>query len=150
MPSVRSAGTQMLSAGYDVKGLLRLQVPPPLAASPEHPEGSERVPPDATGQASGWPPVSVRSMGVALSMLPFLNACNNPVCLNLAGPRELQLVSGHSCICAGCHVARYCGRLCQRQHWKQHKPACKVLAAAQAVATAAGTGDGGVGNGGAE
>jgi hypothetical protein len=45
-------------------------------------------------------------------------------------------VGGRSCICAGCRTARYCSRDCQRQHWKQHKPGCKALAAAQGTANA--------------
>jgi hypothetical protein len=62
------------------------------------------------------------------------NACNNPGCSNVLGPSEVQLVGGHSCLCAGCRTAHYHGRLCQ----KQHKSVCKVLAAAEAaqVATA--------------
>jgi len=27
--------------------------------------------------------------------------------------------------CAKCHGAWYCGRQCQKAHWKTHKPACK-------------------------
>jgi hypothetical protein len=59
--------------------------------------------------------------------------CNNPCCSNLAGLTELGLVSGRSCVCGGCRVARYCGRECQRAVWKQHKPVCAALAAAAAA-----------------
>jgi hypothetical protein len=58
------------------------------------------------------------------------HACNNPACSSLDGPSEAQLVGGRSCTCAGCLTARYCGRACQRATWRQHKPVCKVLAAA--------------------
>ena len=27
--------------------------------------------------------------------------------------------------CAGCKKVRYCGKECQKIHWKQHKPMCK-------------------------
>jgi hypothetical protein len=51
--------------------------------------------------------------------------CNNRWCDNLSGPSEHSLVSGKQCICAGCGSSRYCGRQCQRVHWRQHKPRCQ-------------------------
>jgi len=36
-------------------------------------------------------------------------------------------VAGHLQKCAGCRVVHYCGSNCQRSHWKQHKPVCKLL-----------------------
>ena len=33
--------------------------------------------------------------------------------------------------CAGCGVAKYCNVDCQKAHWKQHKPACKLAKAAK-------------------
>ncbi|WIA08126.1 hypothetical protein OEZ85_007584 [Tetradesmus obliquus] len=45
---------------------------------------------------------------------------------------ESALVGGKRNICSGCKVARYCGKDCQVQHWKQHKAACKRLQAARA------------------
>jgi len=74
------------------------------------------------------------SIGLALTKLPFKLACNNPSCSNMTGLSELQLVSGRARCCSGCRVARYCSEACQRKHWKQHKPACKALAAAVAAA----------------
>jgi hypothetical protein len=71
--------------------------------------------------------------GVMLSSIAVPLFCNNPACVNITGPTKVQLVSGRSCICTGCRTARYCGRGCQRQDWRQHKPVCKVLAAAAAV-----------------
>jgi hypothetical protein len=62
------------------------------------------------------------------------HACNNPACGNVCGASEAQLVGGRSCICAGCCIARYCGRDCQRAAWRQHKPVCKALAAAAVAA----------------
>jgi hypothetical protein len=75
----------------------------------------------------------LQATGVMLSSIAVSHFCNNPACVNISGPTEVQLVSGHSCICAGCRTARYCGRGCQRQAWRQHKPVCKALAAAAAA-----------------
>jgi hypothetical protein len=72
--------------------------------------------------------------GGMLSSFAVPHFCNNPACVNISGPTEVQLVSGRSCICAGCHTARYCGRGRQSQAWKQLKAVCKALAAAAAAA----------------
>jgi hypothetical protein len=74
-----------------------------------------------------------------LACFAIPHACNNPACSSMWSPSEAQLVGGCSCICAGCHTARYCGRACLRAAWRQHKPVCKALAAA-AAAPAAGRG----------
>jgi hypothetical protein len=71
----------------------------------------------------------LRAAGAALTCLPTHMTCNNPSCSNVAGPSELQLVTGSSSQCGGCRTARYCSRTCQLEHWKRHKPACKALAA---------------------
>jgi hypothetical protein len=74
---------------------------------------------------------ALQAFGAAVSgALPVPHFCNNPGCRNVSGDSEVALVSGHSCICAGCKVARYCGRSCQRACWKVHKPVCQALAAA--------------------
>jgi hypothetical protein len=73
----------------------------------------------------------LQATGAMLSSIAVPHFCNNPACVNLSGATEAQLVSGRSCVCAGCRIARYCGRACQRAAWKQHKPVCKALAAAQ-------------------
>ncbi len=28
--------------------------------------------------------------------------------------------------CSGCNIAWYCSTTCQKQHWKEHKPKCRV------------------------
>jgi hypothetical protein len=78
----------------------------------------------------------LQKTGAMLCSIAVPHFCNNPSCANLSGRTEVQLVSGRSCICAGCCTARYCGPACQRAAWKQHKPVCKALAAAAATAAA--------------
>jgi hypothetical protein len=78
----------------------------------------------------------LQAIGAMLSNIPVPHFCNNPACGNISGPTEVQLVSGRSCVCAGCRMGRYCGRDCQRAAWKQHKPVCKALAAAVATRAA--------------
>jgi hypothetical protein len=141
---------QLSAAGYDTEGLLQLLPLLPPSSSLQRAEESCPGHAEALGQFMTqvlfrtWPAVELHSLGKALSTLPLPSACNNPACNIVAGRHEVMLVSGRSCICAGCQVARYCGRLCQRQHWKQHKPACQMLAAAQAAAAATGGGSTGV------
>jgi hypothetical protein len=74
----------------------------------------------------------LQSTGLALCSFAVPCMCNNPGCTSMAGLSELTAVSGRSCICGGCRVARYCGRACQRAAWKQHKPVCVALSAAAA------------------
>jgi hypothetical protein len=80
----------------------------------------------------------LHSTGLALCSFAVPCMCNNPGCTSMPGLSELAAVSGRSCICAGCRVARYCGRACQRAAWKRHKPECGALSAAAAAAEGAG------------
>jgi hypothetical protein len=80
----------------------------------------------------------LQSAGLALCSFAVPCMCNYLGCTNMAGLSELAAVSGRSCICAGCRVARYCGRACQRAAWKRHKPECGALSAAAAAAEGAG------------
>jgi hypothetical protein len=66
--------------------------------------------------------------------LPSRSCCNESSCCCLDKPSELQLVGGKGTKCSGCGVARYCSVAHQRLHWKQHKAACKAIAAAAAEA----------------
>jgi hypothetical protein len=72
----------------------------------------------------------LRAFGAAASSIPVPHFCNNPACDTVRGPSEAKLVSGRSCLCGRCRVARYCSRDCQAAHFKQHKRACKAMAAA--------------------
>jgi predicted small secreted protein len=74
----------------------------------------------------------LQATGAMLCNIAVPHFCNNAACRDISGPTEVRLVSLRSCVCAGCHTARYCGRDCQRAAWKQHKPVCKALAAAAA------------------
>jgi hypothetical protein len=69
------------------------------------------------------------SLGESLSMFAVRHCCNNPRCGNTSGRSEKALVSGKGCLCAGCKVARYCGKRCQAACWKktEHRPVCKML-----------------------
>jgi hypothetical protein len=96
------------------------------------------------GTQEGLPDASLAALvqrlqvtGRMLCSIAVPHFCNNLACGNISGPTEVRLVSGRSCLCAGCLTARYCGRDCQRAAWKQHKPVCKVLAAAATAAEAA-------------
>jgi hypothetical protein len=84
----------------------------------------------------------VKAAGSALCSFAIPCLCNNPACSNLSGLSELGLVSGRSCVCGGCRLARYCGRACQRAVWKQHKPLCAALAAASSAPAAGAAGVG--------
>jgi hypothetical protein len=95
---------------------------------------------EAEGEAAGAQCAvlvqELRALGQASCLFAVPLVCNNPRCMSLHGETEVSLVSGRACVCSGCRVARYCGRECLRQHWKQHKPVCKAMAAAAAAAGA--------------
>jgi hypothetical protein len=76
----------------------------------------------------------LRAVGQVLTSFTHPSACNNPACMSFAGPSEASLVQGNHSRCNSCRAARYCSKTCQRAAWKQHKPVCKALAAAAAVA----------------
>ena len=90
--------------------------------------------PFTDGHAAAVAVLVLQAAGRVLACFAIPHACNNPACGNLASPSEAQLVGGRSCICAGCHTARYCGIACQRAAWRQHKLVSKALAAAVAAA----------------
>ncbi|KAF6258506.1 hypothetical protein COO60DRAFT_1626402 [Scenedesmus sp. NREL 46B-D3] len=66
---------------------------------------------------------------------PQLLRCQGVVsswCRLLLGASEQQLVAGKGSVCGRCRTARYCGRACQLEHFKQHKTVCKRIRGAQA------------------
>ena len=99
-------------------------------------QGSEPAAADSAGGMEGKQLTArLYALGVALSSLPLSWGCNNPLCTNLQGPAEAGIVHGKGHKCNGCRMAYYCGKACQAQHWKQHKPVCKAVAAAAGAAT---------------
>ena len=80
----------------------------------------------------------LREVGMAVcAQAPLRAYCNNPRCRNLTLLSEMQLVKMGSSQCSGCKVAGYCGRACQKAHWKEHKAVCQRLQAGGKSATAA-------------
>jgi hypothetical protein len=124
-----STQAQLAAAGYlqqDVPQQLQ-QMVSALKAAGDNAGSSQFTASNALGAGQ-----RLQEAGNALCSFAVPCLCNNPSCANLSGLTELGLVSGCSCVCGGCHVARYCGRACQRFAWKQHKPLCAALAAAAA------------------
>jgi hypothetical protein len=77
--------------------------------------------------------VRLHALGLLLSSLPLSWGCNYYLCLNMQGPAEACIVQGKAHKCSGCGMAYYCSKQCQAQHWQEHKPVCKAVAAAGAV-----------------
>jgi hypothetical protein len=124
-----STSAQLSTAGYMVHPLLQ-RLPATAAALAE--AGTAQWDADSMLRLCQ----QLQDLGLALTNLPISCACNNPLCSNMSGVSEQQLVMRLSCLCANCRRARYCCRECQRQQWKagQHKVACRALAAAQQAA----------------
>ena len=131
----RSIQEQLVAAGYAPQALpQQLQQAVAEAQAARESAGSSQPETGRFAEEAG------EQLQAALSgLFPFAVPClcNNPLCTNVSGLTELGLVSGRSCVCGGCRVARYCGRECQRAVRKQHKPVCAALAAAAAAAAAA-------------
>ena len=85
---------------------------------------------------------AMNAAGAADRMLPLLNDSDQgiktvaaAIVIRLGGKRCLSCGAGHGpsneglLICGGCQVAYYCSAACQRQHWRQHKAACRAVTA---------------------
>lgn len=119
-----SMSDQLTATGHDPEPLLDLLWAANSAV------GTLRGSPGAAGAAHFSPLVQALSaLGLALNNLPLQFACNNPLCRNPSGLTEAAMAAGKSRMCSGCRRAHYCGKDCQEAHWKQHRPACKGLAA---------------------
>jgi hypothetical protein len=118
-----SISAELTAAGYDMGAVLQ-GFEAIAACYPGVLRAAE--PGDAAGKF-GQLVDALQAAGNASSVFAVPHCCNNPLCNELSGPSELSLLSGTSCICGGCRVARYCGRGCQKAHWKQHRAVCKVL-----------------------
>jgi hypothetical protein len=121
--------TGLIAAGYDMgpvlQGFEALAACYPGVLNAKVPEET------AAGNVAGLIK-ALEAAGSACSVFAVPHCCNNLGCSNVAGVSELFIVSGKSCICGGCKAARYCGRGCQKRHWKQPKAVCKMLQAATA------------------
>jgi hypothetical protein len=78
---------------------------------------------------------ALEAVGRACSVFALPHCCNNPGCSNVPGASELSIVPSKTSTCGACKVARYCGRGCQKAHWKQPKPVCKMLQPGNAKGT---------------
>lgn len=126
-----SCGTlpRLVAAGYPITPVLRQLE---AAATALSDVWTAQGPQSATGTDRMSLLVdAMESLGQGLCALPVTLLCNNPACVSVSGPSETAAVSGRNCMCGACRVAHYCCRDCQRQHWKEHKPACKALVAAK-------------------
>jgi hypothetical protein len=128
--SSSSLSASLLAAGYSLDAIMDgfgalVTCYPELA-------DIEGVPAAVVDERVGGLIKALVSLGEALSMFAVPHCCNNPGCRNLGGLSEASIVSGKGCVCAGCKVARYCGKPCHVAHWKMaHKRVCKVLAASK-------------------
>ena len=87
-------------------------------------------------QGQQLPQAMMDAGSLLCATLPSRSCCNEPSCCCLDKPSELQLAGGKGTKCSGCGVARYCSTVHQKLHWKQHRPACRAIAAAETAANA--------------
>jgi len=84
----------------------------------------------STEQGRQLPGCLMRFGRLLSAALPARCCCNEPSCSCFDKASELQLAGGKGSKCSGCGVARYCGVLDQRKHWKVHKAVCRAIAGA--------------------
>jgi hypothetical protein len=106
-----------------------------LAAEATHPAMARLIELQASSitgsELQQWAKQLQQFAAAAAAAVPLATACNNPTCSALGGLSETALLKGRRC--PRCK-AGYCSGACQTAHWKQHKKACKLLAAAGARA----------------
>jgi len=131
----------MAMRGYDTEPIRAALLGLERSMDAAHSSAERR--PGVAADAAAELAVQLKAAGQALSSLAVTHYCNNPKCSNVGCPSESELLLANKAKCAGCRIAMYCGRACQKQHWRQHKATCQALAAAAAAAT--GTGGGAAG-----
>ena len=99
--------------------------------------------PIGTTCGCGMPPVEfcANAMIYLDSSGPELTSCAVGQMLYLENMRTKLEVPGPcascgkpaTCFCGGCATVSYCGRECQRKHWKTHKLICKTIVPADGV-----------------
>jgi hypothetical protein len=62
-----------------------------------------------------------------VTMAPFVSPC---VCASCGAPGDSIPDGVKLKPCSVCKTAKYCGRECQVEHWKKHKPDCRAPTAA--------------------
>lgn len=81
-----------------------------------------------------------QQLAEARRKLPAASAAAAPT--GRAAPSPVCAATGCSATsdlkrCTACSSVRYCSKPCQRAHWQEHRPGCKLLQAAAAAAAAA-------------
>ena len=86
---------------------------------------------DAAQQANQQPAAEAAAPEAAAALalrraraLALRRGCGNPRCASLSGASEAEARSAR---CSACRLLRYCGPACNKQDWRWHKLACKVL-----------------------
>lgn len=66
-----------------------------------------------------------RMFAAVMDDIPLPVGCNNPGCTRIEAVAEATLSINKRC--SQCLAAHYCCKDCQREHWPNHKTACKRL-----------------------
>ncbi|KXZ56216.1 hypothetical protein GPECTOR_1g188 [Gonium pectorale] len=120
-----------LLSGEDMTSRLEaIAVPEALSGSVKRMSAAEAAEAAEAVAASAVLPAPLPLAAAALATRR-LRMCANPRCANFGCAAEADLRLKQ---CAGCRAVRYCGAECQRDHWREHKPACAELQAEAAGA----------------
>jgi hypothetical protein len=66
-----------------------------------------------------------RMFAAVMDDIPLPVGCNNPGCSRIEAVAEATLSINKRC--SQCLAAHYCCKECQREHWPNHRTACKRL-----------------------